>query len=192
MKGRWLLRVALMALLLAMPGYWLAGFYEDALRWGLGLLLGTPLGHRPDGQVDLAATNVLVLYVAACLVTDGTPWSRRLFAVLVGIPAMMVLEFATGIVALATGAAGTGTDASRWLLEWPQLVGAPVLWLWFLSPSLARRRASLGSSPATAPGRSDTRAALPAGRRTRGRRPPHSAVPAAPAALALVDKRRGS
>lgn len=152
MKARWLLRVLAVALLLAWPGYWLAGFYEDALRWGLGMLLGTSLGHRPDGQVDLAATNVLVLYIAACLVTDDAPWSRRLHAIFVGIPALMGLEFVTGVVALATGASGSGTDTSRWLLEWPQLLGAPVLWTCFFSSALSRRRAPhAGSSPTTAP-----------------------------------------
>ena len=134
MNGRWLVSLVVAALLLAWPGYWLAGAYEDTLRAGLGMLMGVSLGRRPEGQVDLAATNALVLFAAACLVTTSASWPHRLRALCIGVLAMMALEFATGLVAVAAGATGNASDTSRWLLEWPQLLSAPVLWLALMAP----------------------------------------------------------
>lgn len=137
-RTRWLVSATLLACALAWPGFLLAGPYEDLLRWALGALTGVPLAPRPQGEVDLAATNILMLYLAACAVTTTASWGRRLVAASIGVPLMMLVELATGLVSVVVLGGAGATEARmasyRWLLELPQLLSAPVIWLVLLGP----------------------------------------------------------
>ena len=154
---RWFAKAVLYATLLAWPGHLLAAGYQSLLLALTGVVLGTRLAQPTDRAVDLSAANVLTIYVALCFASDFAPWARRARAVLWGIPLLVALEVATGVLGLefARSRQGAAGPTPLWgvaieqVLELSRWIGVPGIWLlllgrlaladWLSRPDQARR-----------------------------------------------------
>lgn len=165
---RWFVKAAVYATLLTWPGHLLAPAYQSLLLAVTGALIGRTLAPPADGAVDLSAANLLTVFVALALASDFTSWPRRLRALAIGIPAMVAIECATGILgmSLARGAGpadgpGKGVELAAQVLELSRWLGVPLLWGVLLGRHALRAPAARSAGAGAAPGG----VAAPSGRR---------------------------
>jgi hypothetical protein len=133
---RWFLRAVAIALLLSLPGHWIAPAYQRLLLTLTGTVLGVPLSAPADQSVDLSASNLLAVFVALCFASDFASWSRRLRAIALGIPMLIAIECATGVLALqlastsslAGGGAVAGEHSLEQMLELSRWIAVPLAW----------------------------------------------------------------
>ncbi len=153
---RWFGKAVAYATLLTWPGHMIAPGYQSLLLALTGALTGRVLAAPADGAVDLSAANLLMILAALCLASDFVPWSRRLEALALGLPAMVAIEVATGVVGLRLGGA-TGVRAGpapalegvlAQTLELSRWLAVPLLWGWLLGRHALRTGAAALERPA--------------------------------------------
>lgn len=133
---RWFLKAATFALLLTLPGHWIAPAYQALLLTLTGMALRVTLAVPADQSVDLSASNLLMVFVALCLASDSAGWSRRLRAIALGIPILIAIEFATGVLGLQLANASSlggnpgvaGVHFIEQMLELSRWVCVPLVW----------------------------------------------------------------
>jgi hypothetical protein len=138
--GHWWARFFGWAILLSAPCWLLADVYHRGLRAVAALVLGVRLPPPGSGEIEVHATQVLGIFAAMCLASMRAPLRRRLRAVLLGVPALMVIELLAGIVAIEAGVlAQRGSGLPGPLLAFlgealaaPPWLAAPVLWILLL------------------------------------------------------------
>ena len=147
----WILKALAYATLLTWPGHLFAATYQSLLLALAGALTGRELAS--SAPVDLSASNLLTLFVSLVLASDFAPWPRRWRALAIGVPALVGLEVATGILGMGLtgggGAHGAGrhTEFADQALELSRWLGVPLLWGGLLG------RLALGSSRRAIPER---------------------------------------
>ena len=133
---RAMLKAVAYATLLALPGHWIAPAYQAVLLGLSSFVIGRELAPPGDGYVDLSAANLLTIFVALCLASDFAPWGRRFRAMARGIPLLIVVECASGIIGMRLGVVGeaSGVLGIRWhgalvqLLELSRWLAVPLTW----------------------------------------------------------------
>jgi hypothetical protein len=127
---KWFLKAAAFALVLTLPGHWLAPAYERLLLYLTGMVLGVPLSAPVDRSADLSASNQLTVFIALCLASDFASWPQRLRAVAFGLPALIATECATGLLGLRLEGAGgsNGAHSLEQMLELTRWVCVPLAW----------------------------------------------------------------
>jgi hypothetical protein len=134
---RWFVRFLLWGALLAYPFMLLAGPYQRLLLRLVSLTLGLAVRTGGSEQVDLAAANVLGIYCAMCMASVKTPRSSRLHRLVLGLAALMAIEWLTGLVAVTAMYAQvahplwppTFQRALDALLGTPRLFSVPAIWV---------------------------------------------------------------
>ena len=157
---RWLLRFFLWATALSLPCWLLADAYHHALAAATLRVLGIPAPAAAMPRPDIPASHVLGVFAAMCLASTRAPWARRLTATAIGLASLVLIEWLTGVVAIAWMMRDAGHPAGPEFLarlrdnvtSLPAWIGAPALWLALLGdrelPSASRPR---GVPPGTAP-----------------------------------------
>ena len=173
---RWFVKAVVYATVLTWPGHLAAHAYQSLLVALTGLATGQLLVAPTGGAVDLSAANLLTILAALCLASDFVSWRRRMLALAIGLPTMVVVEVGTGIAGMTLAGIAGPERVTRMpglvlgkTLELSRWLAVPLLWGWLLGryalhaggPGRAIRAA------ATAPG---GRAAGPRPRRSRRRR----------------------
>jgi hypothetical protein len=134
----WFLRLAAVATALAIPCWLLAPFFRAGLLRAVNGVLGVVVG--PAVQLEALEMDTpfdLGLFASLCLATRQAPASRRRFALLVGIPIMLVLEVVvvvSGVLLMIFlpqwGAAVESAERlGSYVMRTVQWVNAPLLWL---------------------------------------------------------------
>jgi hypothetical protein len=137
---KWLVRFALWATALAWPCHLLAAGYQAWLIRAVGFVLGYHIQPPANTAPDLAASNVLGIFVAMCLASTNAPRLVRGRVLVVGLGVMALVELMTGLASVAAmleqGAHGPWSfAASRFfdaLLALPRFATAPAVWLLLL------------------------------------------------------------
>lgn len=165
---KWLLRFFLWATVLAAPCWLLADAYHHALAAATLAALRIPAPATAIPPPDIPASHVLGVFAAMCLASARASWPRRVSAALLGVAGLVLIEWATGVVAVAwamhdvQGPAGPSflerlTDNVTALPAW---IGAPVLWLALLGDAelpTQRKRRGAGAHPGGGPPRAEAR-----------------------------------
>jgi hypothetical protein len=134
---RWLLRFFLWATVLSLPCWLLADAYHHALAAATLRVLGIRAPAAAIPPPDIPASHVLGVFSAMCLASTRASWGRRLAAMAAGLAGLMLLEWLTGVAAVAwmmrdTAPPGGTEFIARLrdnLTSLPAWIGAPVLWL---------------------------------------------------------------
>lgn len=145
----WLVRFLCWTLALAWPTYLLARPYQNLLLWMLSAPFGVHIPTPSNTPPDLAAANVLGVYVALCLATVAAPRKTRGRAIVLGLIVLTLVEWSSGVIGLfaaamhhsAPTAATSQSSASETLERAPQWVAAPALWMAFLGAWVLPKRA---------------------------------------------------
>lgn len=134
---RWLLRFFLWATALSLPCWLLADAYHRALATATLGVLGIPAPAAAIPRPDIPASHVLGVFAAMCLASTRTPWARRLTATVIGLASLALLEWLTGVLAIAWTMRDAGQPAGPQFIgrlrdnvtSLPAWIGAPALWL---------------------------------------------------------------
>jgi hypothetical protein len=112
---RFLLAFAGWATLLFLPAWWLSHAWQQALAALASSLVALRGSQVEIVDIELFYPMDLAVFVALCLASGWASWSRRLRAMLVGAPLMVLAELAALTLALATvvGASGAGSTVPR-------------------------------------------------------------------------------
>lgn len=147
---RALLKALIYAALLAWPGYLLAHAYQDLLLGQAGRWTGATLASSSSGSADLSAVNLLTVFVALCLASDFAPWRRRLLAILIGLPSLVLIDLASGVLTMVLRPLASPAPAPpRWqyvVQALPELVrwlAAPLAWGVLLGRKVRSSRAAV-------------------------------------------------
>lgn len=148
----WLLRFFLWATVLAAPCWFMADAYHHALAAATLAALRIPAPAAAIPPPDIPASHVLGVFAAMCLASARASWPRRVSVALIGVAGLMLIEWTTGVVAVAWAMHDVQHPAGPGFLErltdnvtaLPAWIGAPVLWLALLGdaelPSQRRHR----------------------------------------------------
>jgi hypothetical protein len=136
----WFLRFLLWATLLAYPCLRLAGTYQRLLLGTVSVIVGVELLPDARSAPDLAAANMVGLYVAMCLATTSAPRHDRWRAVLIGITVLTGLECATALASFGLSSLearrgpwpATARAVFEALSSVPRLGAGPAVWLFTL------------------------------------------------------------
>jgi hypothetical protein len=154
------LRFLLWATVLSAPCWLLADAYHRALATATLSVLGIPAPAAAIPPPDIPASHVLGVFAAMCLASTRSPWARRLAATLIGLASLALLEWLTGVLAVAWAMRDAGHPAAPEfagrlrdnVTSLPAWIGAPALWLALLGdrelPSGRKpRRPPSGTAP---------------------------------------------
>jgi Na+/glutamate symporter len=134
---KWFLKAAVFSALLTLPGHWIAPAYQSLLLGVTSILLGRELVAPANGPVDLSAANLLTVFIALCLASDFASWRQRWKAIARGIPLLVAVEVACGVVGMSVGG-GAVVPTAPWqgmLAQMPELsrwLAVPLAWAWLL------------------------------------------------------------
>ena len=111
---KFLLAFAGWATLVFLPAWWVSHPWQHAIG-SMASRIAAPRGAELEMiDLELFYPMDLGVFVALCLATLWTPWPRRLRAILVGTPIMVIAEVAALSLAIAAliAAGGPGGDAN--------------------------------------------------------------------------------
>ena len=115
---KFLLAFAGWATLVFVPAWWVAHPWQHAIG-AMASRIAAPRGAELEMiDLELFYPMDLGVFVALCLATLWTSWPRRLRAILIGTPIMVIAEIAALSLALAAllgaGDPASQAEASRW------------------------------------------------------------------------------
>jgi hypothetical protein len=131
----WLLRFLIWATVLAAPCWLIGDAYHRALAAATLGVLGLPAPAAAIPPPDIPPSHVLGVFAAMCLASTETPRARRFRATLIGLGALVAIEWLTGVLAVAWAMREGGHELPfvvrlhENLTTLPAWIGAPALWL---------------------------------------------------------------
>jgi hypothetical protein len=137
---KWLLRFLLWATLLSVPCLLVSHSYQRGLA-RVAMAVFALLGRGVEiEEVQLMAPFDLAIFTAMCLASLGAPWAARRRALLIGLPAVAVVEVLTVVAGIGVSMLwpenspqyATGIRLTGSLIETVPWVSAAVVWMLLL------------------------------------------------------------
>ena len=98
---KFLLLLTLFATLLFVPAWWVQHPYQHALATVAGKIVAPPNSEIEIVDIELFYPFDISIFVALALASVWIPWRRRLRALAIGVPIMVVLELISVALAMA-------------------------------------------------------------------------------------------